>query len=210
VTTSFGNCVKLHEFQETLMSWDRATDPSDLYGKPIEIAPDRYQIECRWEERRTGEKGCRPGGGSKESYPEDITKKEVLWRVAHGQYDPLGLLCAFTIRFKIIMQSLSVEEDGANLGWDESIPLAVKVEFHQFLQHLKGLKKIGFHRSIWTDPSQGPVKGKPMLLLFGDSSVEASCALAYLRWELADRSVLCHFLAGKTRVAPKDAATYWC
>jgi hypothetical protein len=49
-----------------------------------------------------------------------------------------------------------------------------------------------------SDP--GASEGKPMLLLFGDGSVEASCALAYLRWELADRSVVCHLLAGKTRV----------
>jgi hypothetical protein len=52
-----------------------------------------------------------------------------------------------------------------------------------------------------SDP--GASEGKPMLLLFGDGSVEASCALAYLRWELADRSVVCHLLAGKTRVVLK-------
>ena len=42
-----------------------------------------------------------------------------------------------------------------------------------------------------------------MLLIFGDGSVEASCALAYLRWEMEDGSVVCRLLAGKTRVAPK-------
>jgi hypothetical protein len=52
-----------------------------------------------------------------------------------------------------------------------------------------------------SDP--GASEGKPMLLLFGDGSVEASCTLAYLWWELADRSVVRHLLAGKTRVALK-------
>jgi hypothetical protein len=33
--------------------------------------------------------------------------------------------------------------------------------------------------------------------------VEASCTLAYLRWELEDGSVVCRLLAGKTRVAPR-------
>ncbi len=42
-----------------------------------------------------------------------------------------------------------------------------------------------------------------MLLIFGDGSVEASCALAYLRWEMEDGSVVCRLLAGKTTVAPK-------
>jgi hypothetical protein len=32
--------------------------------------------------------------------PEVITKRE-LWRVAQSQYDLLGLLCVFTILFKV-------------------------------------------------------------------------------------------------------------
>jgi hypothetical protein len=36
--------------------------------------------------------------------PKVITKRE-LWRVAQGQYNPLGLLCGFTLRFEILMRS---------------------------------------------------------------------------------------------------------
>jgi hypothetical protein len=36
---------------------------------------------------------------------EVITKRE-LWRVAQGQYDPLGLLCGFTIHFKVLMRTM--------------------------------------------------------------------------------------------------------
>ena len=39
-----------------------------------------------------------------QALPGAITKR-ILWRVAQGLYDPLGLLCAFTIRFKIVMRS---------------------------------------------------------------------------------------------------------
>ncbi len=46
--------------------------------------------------------------------------------------------------------------------------------------------------------------GKPMLLIFGDGSTLASCALAYLRWQMADGTVQCRLLAGKTRVVPVD------
>jgi hypothetical protein len=42
-----------------------------------------------------------------------------------------------------------------------------------------------------------------MLLLFGDGSREASCALAFIR-EMADGSVKCRFVAGKTPVASKS------
>jgi hypothetical protein len=45
--------------------------------------------------------------------------------------------------------------------------------------------------------------GKHMLMIFGDCSTTASCALAYLRWQMADGTVQCRLLAGKTRVAPK-------
>jgi hypothetical protein len=79
----------------------------------------------------------------------------------------------------------------------------VEVNFREVLGHLKDLKKINFPRSMWPEPNRGPVKGKPMLLIFVDGSVEASCPLAYLRWEMEDGSVVCRLLAGKTRVAPK-------
>jgi hypothetical protein len=42
-----------------------------------------------------------------------------------------------------------------------------------------------------------------MLLIFGDGSTMASCALTYLRWQMADGTMQCRLLAGKMRVAPK-------
>jgi hypothetical protein len=86
------------------------------------------------------------------------------------------------------------------------VPSNVESDFREVLGYLKDLKKVSFSCSIWQEPSRGQVKGNPMLLIFGDGSVEASCALAYLRWELEDGSVVCRLLAGKTRVAPKDGA----
>jgi hypothetical protein len=141
-------------------------------------------------------------GDLSQALPGSITKR-VLWRVAQGLYDPLGLLCAFTIRFKIVMRSLSDEEEGGRMGWDDQVPAHVEADFREVLGHMKDLKKVSFPRSIWPEPGRGQVRGKPMLLIFGDGSVEASCALAYLRWEMEDGSVICRLLAGKTRVAPK-------
>ncbi len=54
-------------------------------------------------------------GDLSQALPGAITKR-ILWRVAQGLYDPLGLLCAFTIRFKIVMRSLSDEEEGGRGG----------------------------------------------------------------------------------------------
>ncbi len=131
--------------------------------------------------------------------PEAITKRE-LWRVAQGQYDPLGLLCVFTIRFKILMRNIVGEGPQRVSGWDKPVPANVNKEFREVVTHLGGLRAITFPRAA--KPKE-EVVGKPMLLIFGDGSTLASCALAYLRWQMADGTVQCRLLAGKTRVAPK-------
>jgi hypothetical protein len=47
--------------------------------------------------------------------------------------ESLGLLCPFTIRFKIIMRSLSGEEEGTRIGWDEPVPPAIEADFRQVI-----------------------------------------------------------------------------
>jgi hypothetical protein len=131
--------------------------------------------------------------------PEVITKRE-LWRVAQGQYDPLGLLCAFTIRFKILMRSIVGETCQKVTGWEDPVPAGTNEEFRKVVSHLGELRAITFPRAA--KPKE-EVVDKLMLLIFGDGSTAASCALAYLRWQMADGTVQCQLLAGKTRVAPK-------
>ncbi len=198
------------QFKGTLMTGDAAADPSEprkVLGLIWETQEDKLQVDVKL---NTGGKvgGARIQedidleGDLSQALPGTITKR-ILWRVAQGLYDPLGLLCAFTIRFKIVMRSLSDEEEGERVGWDYQLPAQVEANFREVLGHLKDLKKVNFPRSMWPEPSRGQVKGKPMLLIFGDGSVEASCALAYLRWEMEEGSVVCRLLAEKTRVAPK-------
>jgi len=131
--------------------------------------------------------------------PERITKR-ALYRVVMGQYDPLGLLCAYTIQFKLLMRDLT-GADGKPTGWDQEIPAAAAADFKRILADLKKLREVKFPRSV--KPLE-PVVGEPMLLVFGDGSLQASCALVYIRWEMADGSFQCRLVAGKTRVAPKN------
>ncbi len=198
------------QFKGTLMTGDAAADlsePRKVLGLIWETQEDKLQVDVKL---NTGGKvgGARIQedidleGDLGRAIPGAITKR-VLWRVAQGLYDPLGLLCAFTIQFKIVMRSLSDEEEGGRVGWDDQVPAHMEADFREILGYLKDLKKVSFPRSLWPEPGRGQVKGKPMLLIFGDGSVEASCALAYLRWEMEDGSVVCRLLAGKTRVTPK-------
>ncbi len=110
------------------------------------------------------------------------------------------MLCAFTIRFKILMRSIVEETSQKVTGWDDPVPAGTNEEFRRVVSHLGELRAITFPRAA--KPKE-EVVGKPMLLIFGDGSTMASCALAYLRWQMADGTVQCRLLAGKTRVAPK-------
>jgi hypothetical protein len=104
------------------------------------------------------------------------------------------------VRFKVLMRSLAEESTGRVVGWDEPVPEGTNKEFREVVKHLADLRAITFPRAA---KPREPVIGKPILMIFGDGSTLASCALAYLRWQMADGSVQCRLLAGKTRVAPK-------
>jgi hypothetical protein len=92
------------------------------------------------------------------------------------------------------MRGLVEETPNKVFGWDEFIPAGTNEEFGKVVSHLGELRAKG---------DEAQVVGKPMLLIFGDGSTMASCALAYLRRQMADGTVQCQLLAGKTRVAPK-------
>jgi hypothetical protein len=156
------------------MTGDAAANPSEprkVLGLIWETLEDKLQVELKL---NTGGKvgGARVQddidleGDLSQALPGAITKR-ILWRVAQGLYDPLGLLCAFTIRFKIVMRSLSDEEEGGRSGWDDQVPAHVEANFREVLGYLKDLKKVNFPRSMWPKPSRGPVKGRPITHLRG-------------------------------------------
>jgi hypothetical protein len=48
---------------------------------------------------------------------------------------------------------------------------------------------------------------KPLLMVFGDGSLEACCLLVHLSWERDDGQVVCRLVTGKTQVVPKVKIT---
>ncbi len=104
------------EFKETLMSGDKEKgdgEPHKVLGLMWETEKDRLRVDVKLN------LGARKAGlhlqenVELEEEPErallDIITKRELWRVAQGQYDPLGLLCGYTVRFKVLMRSLAEE-----------------------------------------------------------------------------------------------------
>jgi hypothetical protein len=52
-----------------------------------------------------------------------ITKR-MLCRVARDQYDSLGLIYAYTIKFKLLMRN-TTHEKGKVTSWDEEVPAII-------------------------------------------------------------------------------------
>lgn len=94
-------------------------------------------------------------------------------------------------------------EDG-KVDWDEPVPEKIASKFKQIIIGLGPVRTIAFPRSVV--PSQ-PVKGPPLLLLFGDGSHQAYCAVAYLQWPLVDGGFACSLVACKVMVTPKKKLT---
>jgi hypothetical protein len=86
------------------------------------------------------------------------------------------------------MRSIVEETSQKVTSWDDPVPAGTNEEFRKVVSHLGELQAITFQRAA--KPKE-EVVGKPMLLIFGDGSTAASCALAYLRWQMVDGTVQC-------------------
>jgi hypothetical protein len=133
--------------------------------------------------------------------PRVITRR-VLWRVAQSQYDPLGLLSVYMVKWKLLMRKATLK--GKEGGWETPLDKEEEEEFRQLLRDLKELREIRFPRCV--QPLEGQFKN-PMLMVFGDGSREACCTLVYLRWESGDGTARCCLVTRKTQVAPRVKIT---
>ena len=97
------------------------------------------------------------------------------------------------------MRELCSEEGAAKRGWDDAAPPQAAENFHNAISGLGELRNITFPRSIHPD-----AKGAPSLLVFGDGSRDAYCAIAYARWPMADGTFQSRLVSCKTRVAPRQ------
>jgi hypothetical protein len=153
------------EFKEILMSGDKEDEngePRKVLGLILETEADRLKVDVKLNlgAKKVGlhlMENIELSEGPEKALPEVITKRE-LWRVAQGQYDPLGLLCAFTIRFKILMRSIVGETFQKVTGWDDPVPASTNMEFREVVTHLGELRAITFPRAAkprkrwWASP----------------------------------------------------------
>jgi hypothetical protein len=85
--------------------------------------------------------------------PQVITRR-VLWRVAQSQYDPLGLLSVYMVKWKLLMRKVTLK--GKEGGWETPLDKEEEEEFRQLLRDLKELREIRLQDvcSLWRDSSR--------------------------------------------------------
>uniref|UniRef100_A0AC34GU52 Integrase catalytic domain-containing protein n=1 Tax=Panagrolaimus sp. ES5 TaxID=591445 RepID=A0AC34GU52_9BILA len=104
--------------------------------------------------------------------PKKWTKRNVLKFIA-AAYDPLGFLSPVTIKGRIFMQKLFLEE----LKWDDALPPALVDEWKKIMELWNG--SIAFPRRLIQETF--PAAAGIEIHVFADASKDAYCAAAYLR-----------------------------
>ncbi len=128
--------------------------------------------------------------------PEELSKR-LVWRVALGQFDLLGLVAPFLLRLKLLMRGLSGE--GAPAGWDAAVTAEQRAAFVAVAADMAAVSRLRFPRCV--RPAGVPATAELHLVTFVDGSGAASCALVYACWRV-DGRYQCRLVTGKTRVAP--------
>ncbi|OBQ34776.1 MAG: hypothetical protein AN484_26520, partial [Aphanizomenon flos-aquae WA102] len=156
------------KFKETLMSGDPVDDREQLpkvLGLLWDTSADSLRIDVKVNF------GPKKKGAHEDPYadleadpwdfvPEEVTKR-MIWRVAQAQYDPLGLLCPYTIKFKLLMRDLCTEN--LKVSWDEAVSGPIRDRFMELMGNMKELQKVHFPRSLKPPLERGPWKEEPML-----------------------------------------------
>ena len=116
-----------------------------------------------------------------------MTRRGVVSAV-YSLFDPLGFIAPYTMKAKLLLQTLSRKR----LGWDDTLEETDKEQWKRWLDNLPKLHQIqGF----------GEVK-EVQLRLFSDASRQGYAAVAYLRLKDVTNQVHCVFVMGKARLAP--------
>ena len=125
--------------------------------------------------------------------PEILTKRTVLEQVMKI-YDPLGLVCPFTLLAKLYLR----EVWSRKLDWDTPLPTDLTTKWIRFFTTLFRLEQLRFPRCLRPEDAIG----RPWLVILSDGSDLAYGYAAYIRWTLQDGTFWCRLIMAKCRIAP--------
>ncbi|KAL4009372.1 hypothetical protein ACER0C_003224 [Sarotherodon galilaeus] len=128
-----------------------------------------------------------------------VTLRNV-YKVLATQYDPLGYICPYTTRAKLIVQALWSTER----GWDEPIEGNLLQSWLEWEGELSHLQHVTLPRCYTPPHNSSNVTYEAHI--FCDASEKAYGAVAYLRVIEQQLPVATSFLMARSRVAPRKQA----
>jgi hypothetical protein len=132
------------------------------------------------------------------SIPDQLTKR-VVTSFAAKIFDPLQILCPFTIQAKILLQKAW----SRGLTWDEKLPDDLSKSWEQWFKQLTQLRELKLRRCLRQDQSVD----SQSVHTFVDASTQAYAAVSYIHNIYHDGTVSVVFIAAKSRVAPLKELT---
>ena len=130
-----------------------------------------------------------------------MTRRKVLSAMA-SLFDPLGQLSPFTVRGKVLFQSLWI----LGKSWDEPIPAQEAHQWRQWFSEFPDLSQINAPR-CFKDASRGPELSTTSVHVFTDASEHAVAACCYVRVEYPDGHVRVTLAFAKAKPAPTKKVT---
>ena len=127
--------------------------------------------------------------------PEILTRRSVLSQVMRI-YDPLGILCPFTLLAKVYLRETWLRK----LGWDEPLPPDLHEKWLVYFTRMYDMEKLKYDRCM--RPSNAC--GDPWLIVLSDGSDNAYGFVAYIRWQVKSGGFWCRFVLAKCRIAPAN------
>ena len=126
-----------------------------------------------------------------------VFTRRIVLQAAQQNFDPLGMICPYTVKYKLLMKSIVARE----LSWDEPLPADLQNSAKQLILETISLPELHFSRTL----SHDAAVDRPELIVYTDGSCVAFGAVLYLRWKLAEAGAPFNttMITAKTRVTPK-------
>ena len=127
-----------------------------------------------------------------------IVSRRTMLRQTASTFDPMGLICVFTLPAKILIQTLFARK----LGWDQSVPEDIKEIWLLWMENIHRLCEIEISRCLIPKVEFSDLT----LHVFCDASEKAYGCCAYIRINYGN-VVHVSLAMGKSRVAPLKPMT---
>ena len=130
--------------------------------------------------------------------------RRLCWKYTSSFFDPLGICVPVTVRMKILMKTMFVENRKYS-DWDAALLESDQSEWDKLAADVYALRNYWVNRSCV--PVQMACRERCYLIGFCDASINALCAVVYFRFDDENGGVSTSFLAAKSRVTPVKRET---